>query len=136
VADQRWRGSTPASNYADTRAVISEIKAWEGCSPRVQTQGRLRDGGNAGKPRVDGGGLRLHGEVTGEHGSGKPEELGRTEGCPELLMARRNSPRQRARRWLDGERKTGARPRRAAAELPGRARGASERARAFGWGRN
>jgi hypothetical protein len=31
---------------------------------------------------------------------------GRTEGCPELLMARQNSPRQRARRGLDGGRRT------------------------------
>jgi hypothetical protein len=62
-------------------------------SPRVQTQGRLSDGGDAGKPQVDGGGLRLHREVSGELGPGEPEGLGRTEGCPELLTMRRNSPR-------------------------------------------
>jgi hypothetical protein len=28
------------------------------------------------KPQVDGGGLRLHGEDSGERGSGKPEGLG------------------------------------------------------------
>jgi hypothetical protein len=32
---------------------------------------------------------------------------GRTERCPELLTARRNSSRQRARRGLDGGRGTG-----------------------------
>jgi hypothetical protein len=32
---------------------------------------------------------------------------GRTKGCPELLTARRNSPRQRARRGLNGDRRTG-----------------------------
>jgi hypothetical protein len=80
--DQRRRGSTPASNYADTRAATGEIRAWEGCSPRVQTQERLSGGGNEGKPRVDGGGLRLHGEVPGERRLVEPEGLGRTEGCP------------------------------------------------------
>ena len=77
---QRRRRSTPTRNYSDTRAVTGEIRAWEGCSPRVQTQGRLRDGGNAGKPRVDGGGLRQHGEVSDEHGSGEPEGLGANRG--------------------------------------------------------
>jgi hypothetical protein len=32
---------------------------------------------------------------------------GRTEGCPELLTARRNSLRQRARQGLNGDRRTG-----------------------------
>jgi hypothetical protein len=32
---------------------------------------------------------------------------GRTEGCPELLTARQNSPRQRARRGLNGDCRTG-----------------------------
>jgi hypothetical protein len=95
----------------DTRAVTGEMRAWEGSSPRVQTQGHLSDGGNAGKPRVDGSRLWLYGEVSGEHGPGEPEGLGRTEGCPELLTARQNSPRQQARQWLDGDRRTGARPR-------------------------
>jgi hypothetical protein len=36
-------------------------------------------------------------------------EWGRTEGCPELLTARWNSPRQRARRGFDGDRRTGVR---------------------------
>jgi hypothetical protein len=53
----QWRRKlTPTSNYADTRVVMGEIRAWEGCSPRVQTQGRLSNDGDAGKPRVDGGG--------------------------------------------------------------------------------
>jgi hypothetical protein len=68
------------SNYTDFRAVTGEIRAWEGCSPRVQTQGRLSDSGDAGKPRVDGGGLRLHGEVSGERGPGEQERLGANRG--------------------------------------------------------
>jgi hypothetical protein len=79
-ADQRRRGSTLVSNYADTRALTGEIRVWEGCSPQVQTQGCMSDGGNAGKPRVDGGGLRQHGEVSDEHGSGEPEGLGANRG--------------------------------------------------------
>jgi hypothetical protein len=81
--------------------------------------------------------LRLHGENSGERGPGEPEGLGRTEGCPGLLTTRWNSARQRARRGLDGDRRIGARPRRAAVELPGcaerergrecLARGATER---------
>ena len=74
-ADQLQR-----ANYADTRAVTGEIRAWEGCSPRVQTQGRLGDGGDAGNPRVDGGRLRLHGEVSGERELGEPEGLGANRG--------------------------------------------------------
>jgi hypothetical protein len=34
---QRRRKLTLVINYADTRAVTDEIRAWEGCSPRVQT---------------------------------------------------------------------------------------------------
>jgi hypothetical protein len=56
----RRRGSTPAKNYAGTGAVLCEIKAWKCCSPRVRTQKCLGDGGDAVKPRVDSGGLRLH----------------------------------------------------------------------------
>jgi hypothetical protein len=37
-------------------AILAEIKAWEGCSPRVQTLGRVEDGEGAVGPRVDGGG--------------------------------------------------------------------------------
>jgi hypothetical protein len=46
----------------------------------VQTQGRLGDVGDAGKPRVDGGGLRLHEEDSGERGPGEPEGLGANRG--------------------------------------------------------
>jgi hypothetical protein len=49
-------------------------------------------------------------------------------------MTRQNSPRQRVRRGLDDDRRTVAR--RAATELPGRARGVREGARVFGWGHN
>jgi hypothetical protein len=55
-------------------AELGEIKAWEGCSPRVRTQERLGDGGDTVKPRVEGGGLWLHGEDSGERGPGKPED--------------------------------------------------------------
>jgi hypothetical protein len=55
-AAQRRRKLAPASNYADTRAVTGELRVWEGCSARVQTQGRLSDGGDASKTRVDGSG--------------------------------------------------------------------------------
>jgi hypothetical protein len=79
-ADQRQRGSTLASNYVNTRAVTGEIRAWEGCSPRVQTQGRLSGGGNVGKPRVDGGRLRLHEEVSGDRRPGELEGLGTNQG--------------------------------------------------------
>jgi hypothetical protein len=59
------------------------------------------------KSRVDGGGLRLHGKHFAERESGKPEGLGpRTEGCLELLTARRNSPGQRTRRGLNDGRRT------------------------------
>jgi hypothetical protein len=46
----------------------------------VQSQGRLSDGGNTGKPWFDGGGLRLHGEVSGERGPDEPEGLGANRG--------------------------------------------------------
>ena len=46
----------------------------------MQTQGRLSDAGDAGKPRVDGGGLRLHGDVSDERGPGEPEGLGANQG--------------------------------------------------------
>jgi hypothetical protein len=44
-----------------------------------------------------------------ERGPDGTEVLWETEGCPELLTARWNSPRQRARRGLDGDHKTGGR---------------------------
>jgi hypothetical protein len=52
--------------------VLGEIKAWEGCSPRVRTPERLGNDGGAVEPRVDGGGLRLHKKRSGERGPGKP----------------------------------------------------------------
>jgi hypothetical protein len=60
-ADRSEKGSaaaqlTPASNRAGSSVVLGEIKAWEGCSPRVQTPGRLENGGGAVEPRVDGDG--------------------------------------------------------------------------------
>jgi hypothetical protein len=66
-------GVTPVSNCAGTRAIIGEIKTWEGYSPRVRTLGRLGNGGGVVEPRVDGGGLRLRKERSSERGSGKSE---------------------------------------------------------------
>jgi hypothetical protein len=59
-ADHGEKGSvaaqlTPASNCAGSDAVLGEIKAWEGCSPRVRTPGCFENGGGAVEPRVDGG---------------------------------------------------------------------------------
>jgi hypothetical protein len=47
---------TPVSNCAGSSVILGKIKAWEGCSPRVRTLGRLDNGGGAMEPRVDGGG--------------------------------------------------------------------------------
>jgi hypothetical protein len=47
---------TPASNCAGSGAVLGELRAWEGCSPRVRTPGHLENGGGAVEPRVDDGG--------------------------------------------------------------------------------
>jgi hypothetical protein len=44
----------------------------------------LGDGGDAGKPWVDDGGLRLHGEDSGEHGPGEPEGLGAYRGVSQV----------------------------------------------------
>jgi hypothetical protein len=60
-ADRGEKGSaaaqlTLASNCAGSGVVLGELRAWEGCSPRVQTLGRLENGGGAVEPRVDGGG--------------------------------------------------------------------------------
>jgi hypothetical protein len=60
-ADHGGKGSaaaqlTLASNCAGAGAILGEIKAWEGCSPRVQTPGRVEDGESVVERRVDGGG--------------------------------------------------------------------------------
>jgi hypothetical protein len=47
---------TPVSNCVGAEVIIGEIKAWEGCSPRVRTPGRLENGRGAMEPRVDGSG--------------------------------------------------------------------------------
>jgi hypothetical protein len=41
---------TPVSNCAGSGAILREIRAWEGCSPRVRTPGRLENGGDAMDP--------------------------------------------------------------------------------------
>jgi hypothetical protein len=46
---------------------------------------------------------------------------GQTKGCPGLRVTKRGLPRQRTRRGLDGDRRTGARPRRATEGLLGHA---------------
>jgi hypothetical protein len=61
IVDRSEKGSavaqlTPASNCAFSSVVLGELRAWEGCSPRVQTPGRLGKGGGAVEPRVTGGG--------------------------------------------------------------------------------
>jgi hypothetical protein len=71
-----------------TGAILGEIKAWEGCSPRVRIPGRLGNGGGAVEPRVDGGGLWLRKKRSGEHGQGKSE---------------RGRANQRASQVVDGE---------------------------------
>jgi hypothetical protein len=48
----------------------------------------------------------------------------RTEGCPWSRVAGRSSPRQQARRGLDGVCRTSTKPRRTTMELPGCVRGA------------
>jgi hypothetical protein len=58
-ADRGGKGSaavqlTPASNCASSGAILGELRAWEGCSPRVRTPGRLENSGGAMEPRVDG----------------------------------------------------------------------------------
>jgi hypothetical protein len=77
-------------------------------------------------------GLRLRKNCSGERGPGKLERGGHTEGCPEQLMVRRNSSRQRMGRGRDGGRITDDSQRWAVAELSGHARRARERARGFG----
>jgi hypothetical protein len=47
---------TPGSNCVGAGVILGEIKACEGCSPRVRTPGCLENGGGAMEPRVDGGG--------------------------------------------------------------------------------
>jgi hypothetical protein len=44
---------TPVSNCAGSGAVLGDLRACEGCSPRVRTPGRLENDGGAVEPRVD-----------------------------------------------------------------------------------
>jgi hypothetical protein len=52
----RRRESTPASNHAKTKAINREIGAQGGSSPREETLESWSNGGDAGRPQVDGGG--------------------------------------------------------------------------------
>jgi hypothetical protein len=76
--------------------------------------------------------LWLREESSGERGPGEPEGEGRTEGRPRLRGIWRSLPRQQTRRGFNGDRRTGVRPRRAAAELRDRAHRARERERGRG----
>jgi hypothetical protein len=64
---------TPVSNCAGSGAILGEIKAWEGCSPRVRTLGRLENGGVRWSLGSTTAGLRLHNKRSGECRPGKPE---------------------------------------------------------------
>jgi hypothetical protein len=94
------------------------------------------DGGEAVKSRVDGDELWLHGKHSGEHGPSKPVGLGRTEGCPELLTARWNSPGQRTRRGRNESRRTAAVPGERRWSLAGRVHRVREGARELVEGAN
>jgi hypothetical protein len=114
-------------------AILGEIKAWEGCSPRVRTLGRLENGGvrwSLGSTAV---GLWLPKKRSGERGPGKPER-GRenqrvsrvADGKAELTEAT-DGARAR-RRAQDGRQSTvgGGRP------LWSRVQSERERVRGFG----
>jgi hypothetical protein len=74
-ADRGGKGSaaarlTPARNCVGSRSILGEFLAWEGCSPRVRTLGRLENGGvwwSLGSMAV---GLRLCKNCSGERGPG------------------------------------------------------------------
>jgi hypothetical protein len=83
------RKPTLVSNCVTTRTINGEIEARGGCLPQARTQERLEDGGEAMKPRVDGGGLRLRKKCSGE-----------------LRVMRWSLPRERARRGLNNGRRT------------------------------
>jgi hypothetical protein len=67
--------TTLASVCTNNRAVHEKLRAWRSCSPREETLKRLSNGGDAGLPWVDGSGLRLQRENTGERGPGETEGL-------------------------------------------------------------
>jgi hypothetical protein len=73
---------TPTSNCAGSRAILGEIKVWEGCSPRVRIPGRLENGGGAVEPWVDGGGTPAAQNCSGEHGPDETEREGKPKGVP------------------------------------------------------
>jgi hypothetical protein len=75
----QWEGPaaaqlTPVSNCVGIGAILGEIKAWEGCSPRVRTPGHLENGGVRWSLGSTEGGLRLRKKRFGERGPGKPEK--------------------------------------------------------------
>jgi hypothetical protein len=74
---------TPASNCTGYGAILGEIKAWEGCSPRVRTLGRLENGGGAMEPRVDGSGTLAAQTAPVSANRTRQRGRGHTEGCPE-----------------------------------------------------
>jgi hypothetical protein len=73
TAVERSRGdaTTSGEQLRGHWAIHGEINTWEGCSPRVQTPGRLGNDGGAVEPRVDGGGHWLRKKFSGERRPGK-----------------------------------------------------------------
>jgi hypothetical protein len=76
-ADYDGKGSTaaqltPARNCAGSGAILGKLRAWEGCSPRVRTLGRLENGGVRWSLGSTAAGLRLRNNCSGERGPGAP----------------------------------------------------------------
>jgi hypothetical protein len=63
----------PVSNYAGAGATLGEIRAWEGCSPRVRTPGAWRTAEVRWRFGSTAVGLWLRKKCSSERGSGKPE---------------------------------------------------------------
>jgi hypothetical protein len=61
------------SNCTGSGAILGEIKAWEGCSPRVRTPRRLENDGVRWSLWSTVARLRLRKKRSGERGPGKPE---------------------------------------------------------------
>jgi hypothetical protein len=95
------------------------------------TKQRLRRKDAMGRQRRGSGCARI---APVSAGRTKQRGEGRTEGCPEQLTARRNSPWHGTGRGRDGGRKTGNSRRREVEELSARVGRARERVRGFGRG--
>jgi hypothetical protein len=90
-ADHGEKGSmaaqlTSGSNCEGSGVILGELRAWEGCSPRVRTPGRLESGGGAVEPRVDGGGAPTVQELLWCAWTGRSREgEGTPKGVPSSL---------------------------------------------------